>query len=229
MPEYIKVSKGNGNDSDSFRVVNEFIATSLAEQIGLPVPRFSVETRFRNDRNTGRSIGLPCFITIGVPLQSADNEACELIVTQLPQMAAGILLFDVWVANVDRHAQNILVNSRSAPTTVCSIDHDHALFGRICSRHVGLERLVTVRDQLGIERPTHDHVLIKHFTTDADFPAWYDRIRSVPSARICELCEQCREYGLTAEEAAAATDFLVHRQQNLPSIVANHRAAFVGM
>ena len=48
---------------------------------------------------------------------------------RLPDVCTGIVLFDVLIANCDRHDDNLVVDNDIAPREIYVYDHDIALFG----------------------------------------------------------------------------------------------------
>ena len=110
------------NSLAPYCIPNELICGELARFLRLPVPPVGV---------VSQSAGTPLFASrdfnlTGNSLPPVDVAAC---VQQLPRLSAGLLLFDIWVANCDRHAENFSVDFLATPPVMNIFDHSHALFG----------------------------------------------------------------------------------------------------
>ncbi|MCT0201234.1 hypothetical protein KQ302_11000 [Synechococcus sp. CS-602] len=94
--------------------------------------------------------------------------------------------------------------------------------------------MTTLRDRLGISWTTnnpvdsgqHRHCLLDAVNDDYYFDYWLRRIRATPDFYIEEVCEDAKPYGLTAQEVAAAIDFLKARRDNMKDIISNNQAEF---
>ncbi|MBL0035370.1 MAG: hypothetical protein IPP26_06280, partial [Flavobacteriales bacterium] len=73
-----------------------------------------------------------------------------------PFLATGLLLFDIWVANCDRHVKNFEVDYSTTPVSMNIFDHGHALFGYVGGQ--GEARLNALMNRLGISvDPNNPH------------------------------------------------------------------------
>jgi len=134
-------------------------------------------------------------------------------------LSAGILLFDIWIANPDRHNGNLHVDWRTDPPSVFLYDHSQALCGHVPGEAVA--RMERVRDQLAT-----GSCFLARMKEDTHFPHWLERIRAAPDFFIEELCAEARPFGITEEKCSAAAAFLKHRRYHLPAIIRNHCVAF---
>ncbi|MGH7136016.1 MAG: hypothetical protein ACREHD_09765, partial [Pirellulales bacterium] len=50
----------------------------------------------------------------------------DICVQRLLRDCTGVLLFDIWIANEDRHDANLLVDKVGAPGEMMVFDHDQA-------------------------------------------------------------------------------------------------------
>ena len=66
----------------------------------------------------------------------------------LPQLSTGVLLFDILIANSDRHGRNLSVDFSSKPPTMNVFDHGHAMFGKDAGE--GVSRLERLKERLSI-------------------------------------------------------------------------------
>jgi hypothetical protein len=127
-----------------------------------------------------------------------------------PNIAAGVIAFDCWVANYDRHDENLAYSNRLLPPTV--FDHDLALMG-----NQGPERL----DAL-LEDGIAGNCLCGCVTDARQFRVWSARIASLDDDLIEGICESITcEGGLTGEEAAATSRFLVRRKLRIGLLLRN--------
>jgi hypothetical protein len=146
----------------------------------------------------------------------------------LPQLAAGIVLFDALIANSDRHTSNLKVDSPLQPTEIEVFDHDHALFGAIGGH--AQKRMNDVWDRLGTsggpETGGNVNCLLVELDTCKHFPEWINRIAMIPEWYIRALCDEVVGMSVTRDEADLAFMFLRHRRESLASIVNCHRKSF---
>ncbi len=112
------------NDDRPYCVANEFICAELAHQIGLPIPPFAIT-------QSNQFPAVPIFSTVDINFDGRDFSPVEpeYCVKHLEDLCAGVLVFDVFIANSDRHDENIVVNDDLTPTELYLYDHDVALLG----------------------------------------------------------------------------------------------------
>jgi hypothetical protein len=161
------IAKQNSPESP-YLIANEWIASQIACFLRLPVPPAAL-TRV----GTGRK-GLFASLAFGGPDSEPDDVDPVACVRDLPNLCAGILFFDVLIANADRHIGNIRVDFPQAPRQIAIIDHDRALFG--CWENEGAKRLSELRDRLGITGGSvtgqNRHCFLDLIKTDVHFPEW---------------------------------------------------------
>lgn len=219
------VAKENSATAAPYCIPNELICGELGRFLRLPVPPVGIVTQ----ASSGPLFASLDFNLTGNSLPPVNAMNCVRV---LPSLSAGLLLFDIWVANCDRHAENFSVDFYGTPPQMNIFDHSHALFGYAAGQ--GETRLTTLRDRLGISWTTnnpidsgkHRHCLLDAVNDDYYFDHWLTRIRATPDFYIEEVCEDARPYGLTAQEAAAAIDFLKARRDNMKDIIRNNQSEF---
>ena len=222
------VAKENSPTAAPYCIPNELICGELARFLRLPVPPVGI---------VSQASGGPLFASLdfnltGNTLPPVDITTC---VQLLPSLSAGLILFDIWVANCDRHAGNFAVDFLATSPQMNIFDHSHALFGYAAG--LGETRLTTLRDRLGISWTTnnlvdsgrHRHCLLDALNADIHFATWMGRIRATPDFYIEEICNDAQPYGLSAREMNAGIAFLKHRRDNLPTIINTNRAEFTGI
>jgi len=132
------------NAASQFTVANEVIAARLGQTLGLPVPAGVV---------AHDAAGGLLYVSLDV---SADGKQLPPIVARdfvqsHPELAARILAFDMWIANEDRHTQNVALDPNFTPPRPSIFDHGHALLGT--GGGAGPARLSYYIDKLGF--PSH--------------------------------------------------------------------------
>lgn len=217
-------AKPNGPNAP-YCVPNEIICAGLAKLIFLPVPPSGTAAHPATKE--------PMFVSLDFNLTGSALPPIDPIdaVAKLPKLCAGLVLFDAWVANCDRHRGNVSVDTSSSPPQMSVFDHSHALFGYTPGG--GVARLTELRDRLGLtggsKTKGNRHCLLDALASDAHFLHWLTRIKEVPRFQIEEVCATATDGGATPDELAAAVDFLVHRRDTLSGIVNAHQAEFKGV
>ena len=216
------VAKSNGPNAP-YCVPNELICAEVGRLLRLPVPpcglihapRAAVTTWFASLD----------FNLTGNALPPVDVVRC---CNELPELSTGLLLFDVLVANCDRHAGNFSVDFSCSPPKMAVFDHSHALFGYVTNQSIS--RLADLKDRLGISGGSHTrgnrHCLLNVIATDDHFGKWLDRIRAIPDWFIDEVCQDAAGVGATLDESQAAARFLKHRRGKIASIINGNRQEF---
>lgn len=206
-------------------IPNELICGELGRFLRLPVPPVGI---------VSQASGGPLFASLdfnlaGNSLPPVNVASC---VKALPLLSTGLLLFDIWVANCDRHAANFSVDSLANPLQMNIFDHSHALFGYAAGQ--GETRLNALRDRLGIswtsnhpvDSGQHRHCLLDAVNDDNYFAFWLNRIEVTPDFYIEEICKDASPYGLTAQEVTGAIDFLKARRDNMKEIISRNQPEF---
>ncbi len=223
------IAKSNGPNAP-YCIPSELICCELGRFIGLPIPPVAMVSE------PGGGVG-PVFASLdfnlaGNTLPPVDVAKCLQL---LPSLSTGLLLFDIWMANCDRHPANFSVDFLSTPPQMSVFDHSHALFGYTASG--GQSRLQQLRDRLGISWKTnnpvdsgkHRHCLLDSLNLDDHFAHWHDRIKLTPDFFVQDRCEAALAFGATQLEVDAAVDFILHRRDRMMSIIKESRAEFTGI
>lgn len=220
---YAKVSEP---DDNPYVVVNELVAARIGALIGLPVP-------------PGMLIPTPApAIGAGWVTMSFLNAPGALppvnagkAVAALPNVAAGVVVFDILIANSDRHGGNlaltagpVLAAGGPAPGDRLEVfDHSHALvrFGH----PTVADYLSSITDKLVIDGAllpeSNRCVLLDHVASVQGILAWCQRLRTILSdAAIDEICEEAAMVtpAFTSTDAAALADFLKHRRDTIEDL-----------
>jgi hypothetical protein len=200
------VAKGNSPDYP-YVVSNELVCNQLARAIILPTPPgFIIEHNSQ-----------PYYVSLNFNLAGQDLPPADpvAVIQGSPDLACGIILFDIWVVNEDRHRENIAYYEEANKVHI--FDHSHAFFSTI-----GPARLERHKNALGIV----GHCLAPELTTFTGMKKWHERILQIPEFYIRETIEAAVEVGLPANSVGLCCDFLLERRQQLPHLLETHQAVF---
>lgn len=207
---------GKDNRDNPYLIPNEWIAGSIAQFLGVPVPPFALMRK--HDRRT------VMFASVSFEGDTTPRDAVPSILwANHPHLCTGILVFDILMANCDRHSGNIKVDDPASPKRVYVFDHDRALFYVYAKK--GAKRLKDMQDCLGI-RGGAGHCLIDEANTAEHFGDWVKRVQEMPLSFIERVCSQVHRLGATRREVGQAVKFLNHRRQHLGELVYQNRAEF---
>jgi len=219
------VAKTNGPNVP-YCIPNELICAELGRILGLPVPPAGIIHSSGGLANYW--FASLDFNLTGNSLPPVDAQAC---IQQLPDLSTGLLLFDILIANCDRHPANFSVDFSQAQPCMSVFDHGHALFGY--SAQHGVARLRDLRDRLAVSGGSHirgnRHCLLDNISTDIHMSKWLDRIRAIPTYFLEDLCQSASGLGINDAEAHEALDFLKHRRDTIKDIVHSHHHEFRGI
>lgn len=170
---------------------NDFIASEIGYSLRLPIPACAL-----TEWNNRRFFSSLDFNWGGNELPPIEPDfAWEY----LPDLCTGVLLFDILIANNDRHDKNLCTDKGAAPTLMRVFDHDQALLGGNGAPR-GIERLNVLRNRLGIggSRVTggSGHCLLPVIDSQNHFPKWVKRIYSIPPWFIQDLCDYASDAGM---------------------------------
>lgn len=193
---------------------NEYISAVLGTVLGLPIPPFAMlEKRTSQGQESLWFASLDCRLA-GESMAEIDPET---VFAAMPDICFGIMLFDIWVANTDRHVENLSFDSSVSPKRLNVFDHSHALFGL-----TGPERLDKYKEGFILTstvptdvRPTK-HCLLESVKDASGFAKWAERILEIPEFVVRDACENAHELGLIDEkEKNKVLEFLLFRRDNI--------------
>lgn len=188
-------------------VPNELICAQLAAACRLPIPPgFIVQ-------HEGRSAFVSMnFNLAGENLPPVDSAA---LVAAHPSTAWGIVLFDIWMCNADRHSQNLSHNL--ATNAVQIFDHSHALLGQ-----QGIGHLQANSNAIAIG----GNCLAGHLTATAIAEGWLSRIAAVPEYVVLEVCREAALLGAEVFDGDAVAQLLLDRRSRLKELIIASRENF---
>lgn len=181
----------------------------LAHLLGLPVPAGVVVARR----------GVPFFASCDVSvvdgeLPSADfDRLCE----DRPNEVCGLMVFDGWIANSDRHDEYIWYDYYGHK--LVAFDHGRGLLGTSGRTH-----LVSNRRRLGIR--LDPPCLADHIRSFDDFWKWMDRIDRLHPQTILGIAEEASAVDVDRALALECGNWLIERRKRLPQLFENERHVF---
>ena len=203
-PQYCSlggVCKRN-TEQQPYVIANELICGRLGLMIGVPVPPGAI-VRGENEGELAHVC-----LRFGQKGERPPPAALDELVEDCPSEAAGVVAFDCWIANDDRHPENIAFVRGTLP--VVAYDHSHALLGPT----EGPGRLAD-----------HDRTLAgsqigSYITDDSHLVDWADRISGISDAAIEALCMRTvLEGAIDQAEAEAVRDFLANRKGRIMDLL----------
>jgi hypothetical protein len=220
---YAQVWHKSDSQASPYCVANEFICGRLCSFLGLPIPPFAITAMPTEQKVLFSSLD---FNFNRAKLPPVIPSIC---VEKLPKLCAGVLTFDILIANEDRHDQNLHVDDQANPKFMHVYDHDQALFGGSVTK--GSKRLADLKNRLGITGGTttggNRHIFLDEVKDSALLDPWIRRITLVPDWLIDDTVEQAADgLGISAAEALDAADFLKYRKGRIGTLIDANRSEF---
>lgn len=225
------VVKWNGTQSKRAKeVVNEYVVGKLAMFLSLPVVPFELvfipEEFIKNT---------PKLHSKKYKFSSGCQYAClfiensivpDEVVKAFPSktevknhdMLAAMVVFDLWVNNIDRTMSNLLLEHLSDGSYfVHLIDHG------ICFPGGYQWSSKTLTQKLNYDIPYQEtYRWAFSMLNEEDFTSFVDKIVSLPNELIYEVTQSIpEEWGVSTEESAALYNFLVEQKSHLPNLITN--------
>lgn len=197
----------------AYCTANEFICSRLGQVLSLPIPPGAIVE--------GSGTASKAWVTLSfsaVPLPPVDPAS---VVAAFPTMAAELVVFDILIANPDRHTGNLAL--MHSPNRLEVYDHSHALLGTTAGD--GVARLRGVSADLGIG----GHCLAAALTDGDAIARAVDNVRNtirdLDARRICTEAGLL-DIGLSPAEAREVAEILNQRRRELGDLVSRNKAAF---
>lgn len=216
------------NELSEFTIANELICARIGQTIGLPVPSgvvaqdaakrlyyISLDVSFEGKQ-------LPPVL----PAEFAKEE---------PWLAAGIVVFDVLIANGDRNRRNLSRDPAFTKPRVAVFDHGHALLGTGAGK--GEDRLDACRDRLGCVVDSsgvavNDCVLLGQDLDGAKIVDWIHRVQEIPNYVFEDVCREVaamENLNFWNRTADLVVSWLQARRNKLDKLIWDNQAAFQGV
>ncbi len=199
----------------------EYICAKIGAFLGIPIPPFAITDG--GDRGK-------CFSSLDFNFnrEKLPHVLPDKCMEFMPEACAGVLVFDILIANEDRHDKNLLVDMISHPREMHAFDHDQALLGGFEEK--GKPRLLKLADHLGITGDDiggNRHIFLDELTDPKLLDDWMIRVESIPDWFIDDICKfAVDDLGITKVEGNAASDFLKYRKDKLVDIIRNNKTEF---
>jgi hypothetical protein len=184
-----------------FLTANEFIAARLGQLIGLPtVPGVIVGGQ-------GDQLGYVS-LRFGPRDERPPPILPNEVVSADPSMATGIVVFDCWIANNDRHDENLAM----VGSELYLFDHDRALLA------------TGTRDPKMPDHLLGRHCLANELSTADHFWQWTQRIDNVDAHAIGRvILDAVTEGALSETRSADVTEMLRYRRDRLRAMLQEAR------
>ncbi len=190
------VVKADQDPTQSCTAANEYICNRLALALGLPAPPGGL---IRTED------GQPAFVSMrfGSLTESPPPVVPPDFVKDQPRIAAGIVAFDCWIANSDRHERNLAYRRGTIPPAI--FDHGLCLGGESRS---AIPQLPT-----RVDEPGFNNCLAPLIQTSEYLDEWRFAISGLPKTTISAIIEDIVGVGLlTIGEGNLIAGFLRSRQ-----------------
>lgn len=207
------------SDKYPYCVANEYLASRLAVRVGITVPP---GTLVHSDK-----AGEVGWVTLsyGDPLPPANPGS---VVADLPSMSAGLVVFDIFIINTDRHARNVAYRPSQKRLEV--FDHSHALFGP--KQGKVSERIDGARGKLAVTGATiggNRQCLMDYVSKPEELLGWAEKLtKELHEAFLIEACREVHEadLGPTKSECDEVAEFLLSRREHLNEVILGEKAEF---
>lgn len=198
-------------------VANELVSAEIGRVLRLPVPPgFIVQ-----DADQVPYYASLDFNLTGVALPPIIP--ADFIRTFAPDLSA-IVVFDILIANPDRHAGNLSADY-SNPPRFNVFDHSHALLGPGAAG-TGLAVLQAAERSLMVAA---NHATIGGVSDEALLVRSIERVESLPDYFIPSVVSESAQFGLTADESSGLTRFLQNRRANVRPLISANKRIFSGI
>lgn len=205
-------------------VANEWVSYRIAEHIGLPVPKAGLM----------KVQGAPAFASIHFGISTAPSPPpidARAAMATFPETCHGIIAFDIFVANSDRHQGNL---AQLSARKLVVFDHSHALFHGTSD----MSRLITFEHDLGIGltppgrsnplTPGNAHCLATRMTDGNLIQPWFDRIAAIPDWLFTDIKKELAASGIVPDSGLrdGVVDWLKDRRSKIHLLYATHQRCF---
>lgn len=187
-----------------YGVFNDHVASALGRAAGVPVPPGALV-----------NLGGDIYGYVSMGFSDRGDRLPPVLPGRLardrPWEATGIIVFDHWVLNTDRHDENLAYLPRLG---VAAFDHDLAILGRIPTGEI-FKVLEAFKD-----KPLIGHLLSPHLESLEYLTQWCDRVSAITTIEIRRIVNDCVEASLVDQALAeCVVSFLDYRKSRLKSYV----------
>ncbi len=208
-------------EESPYLIANEWISANITQFLRLPVPPFAIVRKKRRDT--------AMFISYSYDGDTKpDDVEPAILYRNFPNECAGVVVFDILIANCDRHGGNMKVDKPSNPKDFYIIDHERSLF--YVHEGEGLNRLRSREDRLGIadgpESTDDYHCLLELLDSVEHVRAWAAKVESLPDWFIEDVCEDMWKVSINRRECDCVKDFLKRRRDNIRRLIFDNKSRF---
>jgi hypothetical protein len=204
------LTKAKRSNTNPYEVANELLCLRLGLAMGLPIPLGMILERDHEVYYASLHVAVA-----GEKLPPATEDDLDAIAAN-ESLACGIVMFDSWILNEDRHVGNISYIDETRSTYL--IDHGRAFLDR-----TGRSYLQSQQDNLAIG----DHCLADRITSLWAFDEWHKTMMGIPATFIKQSVSLAATIGLPESDVGFCTQYLLDRRERLPWIFSeHHKTAF---
>lgn len=197
-----------------YGVANDYIASTLGLMLGLPIAPVTL---------IGLGDGAVASVSLGFGERGVRPPPVDLsaVGEGFPEEVAGVVVFDHWVCNQDRHDENLA----STPSAgLVAFDHDAALIGHKPPVSA-MENL-----QSGHGAIVKGHPLAPQVKDPKLLDGWVAEVRRLSRRAIGRVAQQA--FGarlLTAPERDAVVSMLTYRARHIDAMMESRSEEFTGI
>lgn len=214
------------NEEAPFTIANEIVAERLGQLLGLPVPAGVLA---QDDEKVLHYFSL----NVGQEGKELPPIIPSDFCAEEQWLTAGIVVFDVLIANGDRHRNNLSCDETfpDGPPRVSIFDHGTSLLGT--DPPTGRERLELLDDHLGCIEDAmglaRDSCLIAEPIDVQMLGQWVERVREIPNFVIDDICRAIADtpgLNVSIEEAEHLAEWIARRASKLGELIWQNQQAF---
>jgi len=215
---------GKSKSAESpYLLANEWITSSIAQFLRLPMPPFAIVRRTRNDA---------MFITYDFEGDSQPDDADpSVLYNTFPLECTGVVVLDILTVNCDRTKENIKVDNPAAPKEFHVFDHERSLF--YVHAKEGMHHLQSREQRLGVtegaDSTNEFHCLIELVDKYEHLEEWISRVESIPDWFIDEVCDEIQSLSMKKSECRFVKDFLKKRKCKVGDLIRSNKDRFPGV
>jgi hypothetical protein len=179
-------------------VANELVCSRIAGALLLPCPpgalmQKDVDTYFFS-------------LDFNIAGQALPPASASAVVSKFPRLAWGIIVFDAFVMNVDRHPANIAHDTSTDAVQI--FDHSHAFMGPSAD----IDQTLTARQN---DLAIGGHCLAAEINTIDGKNDWIRKVGLIPDYFIEGLIAAACDCGIPPDKKGSLITFVKHRRDNL--------------
>lgn len=207
----------------AWMTANEYVSATLGSLIGLPIPPFAMLEKTTAGTRESLWFSSLSYLKKGENLPAVNP---SMAYANLPEVCAGVIVFDLWIINTDRHDRNLSFDPNTVPKRLNVFDHGHALFGLF-----GAARLTRLMDKFTLIEPVESgafrHCLMDQLSDAGLLRNWINRINMLPQFQIADACSNAATLGLiNRDESRLLLEILLRRRRVLRELLTANLGQF---